>query len=96
LIKSGAILISNTDEILKSLGLKKLKNMPVADVPKTNHIEVPKQYEEIYKILSVNPIHINQICKTANKDIANISSTLTMLELEGYIEQLPGKMFKIL
>ncbi|MCL2355426.1 MAG: hypothetical protein FWC68_06190 [Oscillospiraceae bacterium] len=40
------------------------------------------------------PKHINEICREVQKDISLITGVLTMLELEGLIEQLPGNTFK--
>ncbi len=58
-------------------------------------IEIPKEYEEIYKLIGNNPIHINDICKMSKKAIQEVTTILTMLELEEYIEQMQGNMFKI-
>ena len=52
-------------------------------------------YEEIYKIIQPKPIQINDICRTLKKDISQITPILTMMELEEYIEQLPGNQFKV-
>ncbi len=58
-------------------------------------IEIPKEYEEIYKAITVIPVHINDICKISKKNIKEVTTTLTMLELEGHIEQIQGNCFKI-
>lgn len=57
--------------------------------------QVPKEYEQIYNLISNNPIHINDICKISNQTISQITPILTMLELEEFIEQLPGNQFKV-
>lgn len=57
--------------------------------------EVPKEYEEIYNLITKNPIHINDICKISKKSIKEVTTILTMLEIEEYIEQIPGNRFKI-
>lgn len=64
---------------------KKIKN-------ETN-IEVPKEYEKIYKIIKANQdkIHITEIAKKAEIPIEEINYQLTMLEIEGAIIQLPRK-----
>ena len=58
-------------------------------------INIPAEYKGIYKVLENEPLHINEICKKLNKPINNINSNLTLMEIEGLIEQLPGNMFKI-
>ena len=56
---------------------------------------MPKEYEEIYSIIKEKQIHINEICKILKKDVSQIMPILTILEIEGYIEQLVGNEFKI-
>lgn len=57
--------------------------------------EISKEYEDIYNIIKEKPIHINDICKITKKNIQEIGAILTMLEIEGLIEQLPGNQIKI-
>jgi predicted Rossmann fold nucleotide-binding protein DprA/Smf involved in DNA uptake len=66
----------------------------VARKMKINSIQ--PEYKDIYKILLDKPLNINEICTRTKRDIGYISSSLTMLELEEYVEQLPGKLFRIL
>ena len=49
--------------------------------------EIPKEYMQIYKQLSVNPIHINQIARILNKPVHEIGQILTLMEIEGYVHQ---------
>lgn len=62
---------------------------------KSSKKEIPKQYEDIYNIIKEKQIHINDICKISKKSMQEIGAILTMLELEGLIEQLPGNILKI-
>lgn len=71
---------------------KKVENISQKEMIKK---EVPKEYEEIYNIIKETPIHINNICKITKKTMQEISAILTMLELEGLIESLPGNEIKI-
>lgn len=71
---------------------KEAKNI---SIKKTIKKEVPKEYEEIYNIIKEKPININSICRISKKTMQEISSILTMLELEGLIENLPGNEIKI-
>lgn len=56
--------------------------------------EIPKEYEEIYNIIKEKQKHINDICKITKKSMQEIEATITMLELEGLIEVLPGNQIK--
>ena len=48
---------------------------------------MPKEYLDIYKILSDVPIHINEISKKLDKPVYEISSVVTMMEIDGYAYQ---------
>ena len=55
---------------------------------------MPKEYLQIYRIISEEAIHINEIVKKVNKPIQEIQSIITMMELEGYIKQAGTNYFK--
>lgn len=48
---------------------------------------MPKEYLEVYKILSDVPIHINEISKKLEKPVYEVSSIVTMMEIDGYAYQ---------
>ncbi len=57
--------------------------------------EIPKEYENIYNLIKEKQIHINDICKITKKTMQEIGAILTMLEIEGLIESLPGNEIKV-
>lgn len=90
-IKNGAKLVTTPEEIIAELKIKtetikKEKN-------EIEIIEVPEEYLPVYKYISNQPINIDEICKKTKLEISKVNCILTMLELEGYIQQLPGKNF---
>ena len=96
LIKQGAKLVENADDILQELGL----NFPYSKKGEKNkEIPLPPMEEDekhIYDILCYYPLHIDHITKQSNMDSATVASLLTRLELKGAIRQLPGKMFMLI
>ena len=50
---------------------------------------------EIYSVIEGNTITLNEICKKLNRKPNEVSSILTFMEIEGYIEQKSGQNFKV-
>lgn len=87
LLKRGAILVTNILDIVKHYEISE-----VVENSEEN-IEVPEEYKECYDIITSNPISSNQISKLTNKNISEVNTILTILELEGLIKSLPGNYF---
>ena len=93
LIKQGARLIENSDDILDELGLN-YEYAPKTDTFKDPHLPPIEESEKsVYDIIGDYPMHIDQIARQGNFKPGEISSILMKMELKGVIKQLPGKMF---
>lgn len=90
-IKEGAKLVTCSQEIIDELEIKtdKIENKE----KEIDVINVPEEYMPVYKYIGNTPMNIDEICKKTKMEISRVNYLLTMLELEGYIEQLPGKFF---
>ena len=90
-IRNGAKLVTSPQEIIEELKIetKKIENTE----KEIEIVDIPEEYMPIYKYISKTPINIDEICKKTKMEISSVNYILTMLELEGYIEQLPGKFF---
>ena len=92
LIKKGAILTRNVEDIVCEYGFKKEVKKRKNDC---NIIEkkIPEEYKEIYNVLSDNKMQIEEIAKKLDEPINSINATLTMMEIENYVKRLPGKFY---
>lgn len=61
---------------------------------KKKKMKVKKEYIEIYNLLKKSPTNINEIARTLNINIAELNMKLTMMEIDGLIETLPGNIIK--
>ncbi|MBN2418862.1 MAG: DNA-processing protein DprA [Deltaproteobacteria bacterium] len=93
LIKHGAILAENADDIMESIGMSypgmvKSDTFIKKELPEISEIE-----KIVYDIIGDYPMHIDQIQRKGNIGAGDLSGALTKMELKGIIKQLPGKMF---
>lgn len=103
LIKQGAILIESVDDILEEIipqiEIKtSLKSPPASDSAETNkdHLEILNEFDQkIFDCISKVRIHIDDIISTTGLPSSGILSVLTRMELQGIVEQLPGKFFSL-
>ncbi len=91
LIKNGAHLITNANDVLDVLNLITPK-----EIVKARKI-LPRNTDEktIFEILNAEPLHINEIIKRTNLPQAKISSVLTLMEIEGKVKHLGGMVYKL-
>jgi len=94
LIKQGARLIENSDDILDELGL----NYPFAqktDTFKEKQPSLPmdEMEKKLYQLIGDYPTHIDQIARQGKLSSGEVSSILMKMELKGLVRQLPGKAF---
>ena len=84
LIKEGAKLVTCVEDILEELNLSHL----LQESPKTK-IKPENQEEEIVlSILSLQPMHIDEIIKLSKLPTSTVNSTLTILEIKNAIRNL--------
>jgi len=103
LIKQGAKLIENTDDILEEIipqmEIKNVRIRESAPSPqKTNAKCLPQMSadeQKIIDLISAKKLHIDDLIATAGLSSAEILSALTRLELQGIVQQHPGKFFSL-
>lgn len=84
LIQNGAKLVLSPQDILIELGINISENKTIEE----RSIKVDKQYKEVYETLTRIPINVNEICKRTGRNIIEVNTALTMLELQGLVKQV--------
>jgi DNA processing protein len=103
LIKQGAKLIENTDDILEEIMpqieiTSALKPVATSGIEKTanEHQETLNEIDrKIFDYVSLGRIHIDDLISSTGLSSADILSALTTMELKGIIQQFPGKFFSL-
>ena len=95
LIKQGAALVENADDILDELGFSQRavegRGSPEGFPDAINQMNTSEK--KVYEIIGDYPMHIDEVARRGGMDASVVSSILLELEIKGVIRQLTGKMF---
>lgn len=93
LIRKGAILTRDYQDILDEyLPINNSNNF--RKNKKVEKIIIPNEYIEIYEKINYIPININELYRKLNiKNISYLNQILYMMEIDEYIEKLPGNNY---
>ena len=90
LIKQGAKMVTEPEEILKELRYN-FSKVPGGEVLPRTGLTSPES--AVAGILSDEPMYIDAICEETGLSVPEMMSVLMQLELKGVIKQLPGQTF---
>ncbi len=66
-------------------------NLPTLE--KISQKTIPEEYKDIYKTLKNTPIPLEVLAQKTNIPLRNLQSTLTFMELDGYIKKMPSNSY---
>jgi len=86
LIQQGAKLVTKVDDVLEELNLHMVAEKTAVQ------LALPESNEEValYTHLSAQPIHIDELRRETGLSSSEVSSTLTLMELKGMVQQIGG------
>jgi DNA processing protein len=102
LIKQGATLVENAEDVIHALNNRALPFMeespdglhpPVAE--STPHVrdDLSAEQNRVWLALDVEPRHVDDIAADAALSAAQVNATLVLFELRGLAKRLPGNTF---
>lgn len=94
LILNGATIAICPNQIISKI--MEEKNKEKLNKPKKIQIKIPNQYKAVYELLEIEDKYINEISKELKISLAETSSIITMMELEGYVERTNQNQYKII
>lgn len=91
LLRQGAKIVTGVKDILEELNLNegREKTRPLPKIPEN------KEEEILLKYLSTEPLHIDNISKLSKLGAVSVSSTLTMMEIKGWVKNIGGQNYII-
>ena len=94
LIKNGAILTTETEDILNALKLVEYKEK-FLNLKNSNYSKIKKDFSDpmqsiIFRFINNTPISANDLSRRTGYTINEILSTLFILEMNGYIKKVSG------
>lgn len=95
LIKKGARLVETVDDILNEIEvLRGLKGEDSVESLEKVLSSLSDREKAVYSVLGGEPLHVDEIIKLTGLEVSNVLSLLLSLELNGFIAQHPGKLFR--
>jgi len=92
LIRDGATLIRNVDDVLQALGplISPVKTSADTTVNNPRELTLDRQEQEILNLVSPDPTLVDEVLQAAGIEASRVLATLTMLEMKRFIRRLPG------
>lgn len=90
LIVNGATCVFSLEDVFKFFPAKCFSTINFS-----KEVVIPKEYENFYNLLKTSPISSNEIARILNIPVNVVNSTLTFMQLDGYVKELPGKVFSL-
>jgi DNA processing protein len=97
LIKQGAKLVENVQDIVSELGQflsdDRTGSGPQRPPPVEMRHRLTAEETNVYQALGPYPLHIDELVRKLAMDAGRLSGILLQLELKGIVTQQPGKLF---
>ena len=92
LIQDGARLATGAEDILEELNLTMVAQQAQvrAAVPET------EAEAQLLPYLSLEPVHVDELCRQAELPIAQVTSNLALMELKGMVRQVGGMNYVLM
>ncbi len=91
LIRDGARILLEVDDIIE--GLKYKYSLNKKSTEQAIRDDLSELEMKVFNIVKRNPINIDLIINKTGIKASELSPILTILEIKGYINQMPGKIF---
>jgi len=94
LIKQGAKLVENVEDILEELNIRK-ENRTLGTEQRSKNFDLSNDERLVFDVLDREQKHIDTISFVTKIDIVNLSSVLMSLMFKGLIKESSNKYYKL-
>lgn len=94
LLKNGATMVTSGEDVLNALNWQIIKNSSSAKDKNNTNFEQNHVYKIISDIIGIEPLGFDEIQAKTGMNTDELLKTLTIMELEGFIEQTDGDRYK--
>lgn len=92
LVQDGAKLVTDAADVLEELNVMRLDQQP--SLPGFMPLPTPEGIEaEVLQHIGAEPVHIDEVRRQSALPVANVSSTLSLLEIKGLVKQVGGMRY---
>jgi DNA processing protein len=97
LLRQGANILTSVDDLLAFLPLS-----PQGDashktefkiIPSRSGLDLPAQHANILNLINIEPLHIDAVIRQSGLSSQEVMVILVELEINGYVDQLPGQHY---
>lgn len=92
LIRQGAKLVESAKDILEDLAIPYL-DLAAEEVGAGRMGQLDPVELQVYRCLTREPSHIDQIIRTTQLGVAQVNAILIQLEMKGFIKSFPGQLY---
>ena len=93
LLKNGATMITSGEDVLNALNWE-IKSSAVNNKDRSSNSSINVEYLPLFDIISIEPLCFDEIQAKTGMETEKLLKTLTMMEIEGLIEQTEGDRYK--
>jgi DNA processing protein len=98
LIKDGAVLVRNVDDILAAWNdvpaPSRTEPTPIGETqPRSPPVPLTPPQRQLWELLA-EPLHADQLVQRSNLPVADVGTALIMMEMQGVVRRLPGNRFE--
>lgn len=94
LLKNGATMVTSGEDVLNALNWEISPSSQLSPVGRESSFSLSPEYSLLLEIISVEPKGFDELQSTTGMDTEELLKILTMMEMEGLIEQTDGDRYK--